>query len=524
MSAGYAGQTGGSWVIAGPLHSAETDKDPEGTLVASRPPRHHHYCRCGTYLAKDNAERQCARCQRASRDKLIAAPEVPVEFWETAQFDEAFTAQHIGRVSRVYRTHPYHYAVYGPDGISQTLLGQWLGLQQSQISRIETGPPIRSLDTLVYWARVLKIPARLLWFDMPGQPRQAASIRHDASPDTADDDEDRELTALLHDLIADRLPLLSNHEARDVGVSALEGASLADRADELLRLFLELDDELGGDTLYLPLSRYVSRLGANIEQNPGDGLAAFAQLSQMTGWLALDGNRHGAARRYLTSAIYAAHEAEQSAIAASSLAYLSLQETYRGRLRSALSLAQTASTVGNGSVTPLTKTMLATRLARAHAGLHNTDNCLRSLDDMHTAFNAAGQQEEPLWISYVDEIEITAQAGACYLDLGMTTEACAALRKALDLLAQKAPHRIRDRVHYLVRLARCYLLQREVERACEVAAEAVALSEAIGSARIMERIGEFSKALNPYTASKGTRQFQELYIGVMKQRSPTLPG
>jgi hypothetical protein len=31
--------------------------------------------------------------------------------------------------------HPHHHAVYGPSGISQTLLGQWLGLQQPQISR-----------------------------------------------------------------------------------------------------------------------------------------------------------------------------------------------------------------------------------------------------------------------------------------------------------------------------------------------------------------------------------------------------
>jgi hypothetical protein len=130
----------------GPLHFRHGDES-EGALVASRPPR-HHYCRCGTHLAKDNTERQCARCQRVSRDKLITPPEVPAEFWQTEQFREAFAAQHIGRVSRAYRTHPHHYAAYGPDGISQTLLGQWLGLRQPQVSRVETGPPIRHLDTL----------------------------------------------------------------------------------------------------------------------------------------------------------------------------------------------------------------------------------------------------------------------------------------------------------------------------------------------------------------------------------------
>jgi hypothetical protein len=136
--------------------------------VGSRPGR-QRYCRCGTYLAVDNAGRQCASCQRASRGKLIAPPEVPAEFWETEQLCDAFAAQHMGRVARAYRLNPYHHAVYGPAGISQGLLGHWLGLRQPQISRIENGPPILNLDTLRYWARVLRIPPERLWFDLLDQ-------------------------------------------------------------------------------------------------------------------------------------------------------------------------------------------------------------------------------------------------------------------------------------------------------------------------------------------------------------------
>ncbi|MBV9139502.1 MAG: hypothetical protein JO115_01010 [Pseudonocardiales bacterium] len=84
--------------------------------MTSRPAR-HRYCRCGTHLAADNPGLQCARCERASRDKLIAPPEVPAEFWQTEQFTAAFAAQHMGWVARTYRTHPYHHAVYGPSGI-----------------------------------------------------------------------------------------------------------------------------------------------------------------------------------------------------------------------------------------------------------------------------------------------------------------------------------------------------------------------------------------------------------------------
>jgi transcriptional regulator with XRE-family HTH domain len=148
--------------------------------MGSRPAR-QRYCRCGAHLAADNTEGQCAHCQRASRDKYIAPPQVPPEFWRTEPLRMAFAAQHMGHVSRAYRVHPHHQTVYGPGGIPQGLLGQWLGLQQPQVSRIETGPPIRDLDTLAYWARVLRIPAGMLWFDLPGETRQPASQSLDGS-------------------------------------------------------------------------------------------------------------------------------------------------------------------------------------------------------------------------------------------------------------------------------------------------------------------------------------------------------
>ncbi|MGH3812805.1 MAG: hypothetical protein ACRDUV_10165 [Pseudonocardiaceae bacterium] len=137
-------------------------------------------------MAADNTGRQCARCQRASRDKLIAPPEVPAEFWLNEQLRDAFAAQHMGRVARAYRTHPYHYAIYGPSGISQTLLGLWLSLRQPQVSRFETGPPIKHLDTLQHWARVLRIPPRLLWFQLPAEDERQPVTTESVSSRLAD--------------------------------------------------------------------------------------------------------------------------------------------------------------------------------------------------------------------------------------------------------------------------------------------------------------------------------------------------
>ncbi|WP_241835537.1 helix-turn-helix domain-containing protein [Pseudofrankia asymbiotica] len=69
-----------------------------------------------------------------------------------------------------YRTHPYH-----GQTLPQELVGSWLGLTQPQLSRIENGRAPEELSKLIHYSDVLGIPADLLWFDRPGQPRQKAS-------------------------------------------------------------------------------------------------------------------------------------------------------------------------------------------------------------------------------------------------------------------------------------------------------------------------------------------------------------
>jgi transcriptional regulator with XRE-family HTH domain len=57
----------------------------------------------------------------------------------------------------------------------------WLGMTQAQVSRIENGPPIRNLDTLVFWAMTLRIPERHLWFDLPGAALISLAWNHRAT-------------------------------------------------------------------------------------------------------------------------------------------------------------------------------------------------------------------------------------------------------------------------------------------------------------------------------------------------------
>ncbi|MGC4943649.1 helix-turn-helix domain-containing protein [Kribbella sp. DT2] len=167
---------------------ARYDSYPEGHRIGvgmSQRSTAEHHCACGTRLALDNPGVQCSRCQRVSRGEFSTPLPLPVDSWRTERFADAFARQHIGLLVRAYRLHPAHRSAYGPAGISQAQMGQWLGLGQPQVSRLETGPPVRNLDTLSHWARVLAIPPTLLWFDLPrvGSPVPGPGSHSGEAPD-----------------------------------------------------------------------------------------------------------------------------------------------------------------------------------------------------------------------------------------------------------------------------------------------------------------------------------------------------
>ena len=82
----------------------------------------------------------------------------------------ALASWHVGQVIRAYRHHPHH----GQRPLSQDLVASWLRLTQTQLSRIENGPPVKDLDKLTDWAQILQIPPGLLWFRLPEADARAA--------------------------------------------------------------------------------------------------------------------------------------------------------------------------------------------------------------------------------------------------------------------------------------------------------------------------------------------------------------
>jgi hypothetical protein len=61
------------------------------------------------------------------------------------------------------------------DGKGVKLARNRCGSKGASWDRIETGAPIRHLDTLHHWVRVLRIPAELLWFRLPPEEQRAVT-------------------------------------------------------------------------------------------------------------------------------------------------------------------------------------------------------------------------------------------------------------------------------------------------------------------------------------------------------------
>src|SRR3981081_2481981 len=138
------------------------------------------YCDCGTRLARDNPSGRCGACQAKAVDLVVRSPEVPAEFWATDRMRDALATWHMGLVVAAYRNHPFH----GRPLPQETVAG-WVGITQAQLSRIESGPPIKDLERLIEWARVLHVPPTLLWFKLP--EHRLARVREEPGRPASED-------------------------------------------------------------------------------------------------------------------------------------------------------------------------------------------------------------------------------------------------------------------------------------------------------------------------------------------------
>lgn len=501
-------------------------------------PDDRRYCRCGARLAADNTGERCAKCERQLRDRLLFPPVMPPSFWLTPQMRDAFAAQHIGRVARAYRQHPHHEAVYGATGISQTLLGQWLGLTQAQISRIENGAPSKNIDTLTHWARILHIPPDLLWFDIPGSRRiTAASVNElfDANGSNMTEplklhsgdwssDNSGELAELLRE--GAQLPINAATVTRlvhewlvteppqlvEVQAGRRIGEGLVGKVERRIAELRRIDDFVAGGDLHglveqelhatvtlLREASYVEPLGRRL-------LVAIGELCQLAGWVVGDAGQYATAAHYYTVGVKAAHAANNPGLAGNLISTLAYQVANVGNPREAVLLAQSADT-GGKQATATVQALFKERLAWANAKAGERRPAERTLAAVETAYEQRVPGDDPEWVYWLDEDEIQIMAGRCYVELGQADRAVPLLAGVLEHYDQR---RTRELALYTSWLAEAQVQLGAVDEAAATATRTLELTSQITSARSDHRVNVLRRKLQPYKHVPAVADFEAM--------------
>jgi hypothetical protein len=268
----------------------------------------------------------CGR--EAGQPAIDRPPDVPPEFWQVDLMHDSLAGRHMGHVIRAYRIHPFH----GPRPIPQISMARWLSISQAQLSRMESGGPVKDLDRLAHCARVLGIPAGLLWFRLDDQPHAAG------------------LMPSVAEVISTALPepRRADHGRRVVQALDVIGAGpLGDIADSLGEL---VDHYSAAVSALPPADVYEDILAvrsyANGVLDRADYASRRADLTLAAGWLscllavaACDMGEHAAARTWCSDAERQSHDARHPEIAAWAALTRALIAFYQGQPGRSASLA-----------------------------------------------------------------------------------------------------------------------------------------------------------------------------------------
>lgn len=329
------------------------------------PPRAYgtRRCTCGAVLAADNPGLSCASCTRSNRDRMERPPVLPPEFFDTPQFRAAFASRQMGRVFRVYRTDPRHWPVYGRDGIGQEVLAAWLGLNQSQVSRMETGRVVpQHLDVLAHYARTLHLPEQFLWFDLPNSSRLSA-VSGQQDEDVAD--------------VLGRIQKLHAGTVRPEVISQLQDS---------IRHTVAQYETLEHSHLVRSLLKQYALVNSTLEEcnHPAQRqqlCEVAGVMSGVLGYVAVGRGNFPLARAYCLEAFELGECAQKSNMQAWARGIHSFCEYYAGRFGEAVSLAKDGLKYAQSG--PQSIRLTINGLARALGKLGDTEGVHRAVDDAY---------------------------------------------------------------------------------------------------------------------------------------------
>ena len=398
------------------------------------------YCmRCGSRLTRDSRASMCAPCRQLSGIGSDHAPDLGADFWYTDQMRDSFASRDMGTVVRAYRYHPAH----GHKPLPQETVSRWLGVTQSQLSRIESGRNrVDTLDKLIHYARSLKMPADLLWFELPEEKKE-------------DSKRSRDVFALPGG------PLVA-------ATSLHTESALADSLLATLDLYSNTDNLAGPQSLVniAPEQlRFIEDLLSNArDKDRKQLLRVGARYAEFAGWIYQDTGALNSAMQMSSIALDFAQEADDEMLVSYILMRRSNIATDAKRPELALTLVDGALSKAT-HLPPRYRAVALRQRAHVFAQLGRPDDCASTLELAFKFAERSADSEKDL-AQYCTLEYVEMEAAHCWVELGQADKAIGTLQHSL---AGWKPEFRRDLGLCLARLAVAYVSSDQIENALIVA-------------------------------------------------------
>ncbi|MGH4002726.1 MAG: helix-turn-helix domain-containing protein [Pseudonocardiaceae bacterium] len=288
------------------------------------------------------------------------------------------------------------------------------------------------------------------------------------------------------------------------------GMGMVDAVNRRVAQLRRVDDFIAGRELQPMVERELratSRLlreAAYIDEVGRGLLSAVAELCQLAGWVTVDAGAPQRAARHLALGVHAAHAAGDRPTAANLVSTLSYQVANLDDPHEAVLLARSAATGARGHASATTRALLGERVAWAHARAGEARHTERALSAVDTDYDRRRPADDPEWVYWLDEDEITVMAGRCYVELGQPERAIPLLT---GVLARYDERQARESALYTSWLAEAHVQAGDVEHAAALAEHTLELSNSTSSSRGDDRVTLLAQHLAPYRAVGVVRDF-----------------
>ncbi|WP_345365403.1 hypothetical protein [Saccharopolyspora cebuensis] len=394
-------------------------------------------------------------------------------------------------------------------------MAEWLGIGQSQVSRIERDRPPTDLAKLRQWARLLNAPQSALWFrssedalDTSSSSGTPASLAPYRPYDGGDDDVHRRdvlkfaSAAIMSVAPWQRLAdTIEQGRAPDVRTIDL----MQDRTTE----FFHLEETTPSRTILASLTEHSRTLRdllavTSDEHDRRRLLSAAGETEALAGWLEFDLSKPRQALKRYKDALGMAEEAGDGPLTACTLNYWSYLLASQDKSDEAVQVLARAGEHVRGAA-PTTQAWIAARQAEEAARIGEVATVERALERAFTAYDYARPHHERSWTSFFGASRLGSLAVSSYgrLNHRDTDNLAGSLLKSLS------PSETKVRALVVADLALSAATKADYDRADELTSQALPLAVRYEASLAQDRLWELTEKL-PQAPGRGiTRDLRQ---------------